>query len=260
MYARIIVIFAVIALIAFILAVVGLATSGDDDDGNSDVSDSIDGPLVSCTALDELDSYRYTVSVHIADAATPTEAPEESVTPAPLDALSEALANLLSDFGLDGAYVRPDRSQAVLSFGEDEIELRQIGDQSWVRVGDEWSEEDASTDELLTPVLVCNDVIQAVSPSLKLADPADEDIEDVGTNHYVLDPEKTQNLPPLLGQELEGAYAIDLWVAKDTRYPARLLIESDDPNSEEPAFDLAMDVFDAGDNSVSVDVPETDSP
>ncbi|HUF54114.1 MAG TPA: hypothetical protein VMR52_10130 [Dehalococcoidia bacterium] len=260
MYARIIALFVIVAAIALVLAVIGLAVSGgDDDDGSNRDDNSVDGELASCSALSELESYRYAISVHIAGVGeSPSEPQEGELTTAPLSALGEALAQLLSDFSLEGAYVNPDRSLALLTFGEEEIELRQFGDESWVRVGDEWEQGDASADELLMPVLVCNEVVQAVSPSLVEAEPTDVTANGIDATHYVLDPEKTQNLPPVLGQELTDPYTVDLWVAEDGRYPARLHIESDDPDGEEPAFRLAMEVMDVGDEEIRVETPETD--
>jgi hypothetical protein len=255
MFIRIILALAVIPMIAFIVAIVAIAASGDDDDGETATPTGIIGEIASCAALDELESYRYTVTVHIENGSTPTNAPEDEETSAPLDALGEALAQLLSDFSLNGSYVKPDRSQGVLTFGEDEIELRRVGDESWVRVGGEWSVEEASADDLLTPMLVCNEVIQAVSPSLTTDEPPpDGNIED--TDYYRLDPERSQNLPAVLGQELEGAFSIGLWIDQGERYPAKLRIESRDPDSDEPAFLLSMDVFDVGDDEIGVQAPQ----
>lgn len=251
MYTRVFVGLLALALLAFAGALVAIAaTGGDDEDGGSAAADvtAVDGEVASCSALRDLQSYRYEIAVSMDDTApSPTKDPDDPARATSLYALGEALADILSDFTLTGAYENPDRSQATLSFGDDEIELRRIGDESWLRVGDQWEPDEATAEDLLTPVLVCNEVIQAVSPSL---------VETTEPGRYILDDTKTKNLPPLLGQELRGGYTIDLWVDADEHYPTRLLIESDDPDSDDPAFFLKMDLHDVNAESVEIDRPE----
>jgi len=184
----------------------------------------------------------------------PATEPVASASPQPLTAFAAALADLFADFSLDGAYVAPDRSQAVLKFQAEELELRVIGGRSWVRTGDEWQEDETSADEVLTPVVVCNEVIQAVRPSLRAGEPARASVNGVTTRHYELDPAKTQNLPPLLGQELAGSYTVDVWVAEDGHWPARFQVVSAEPGKED-TFRLAMDVRDVNDTGIRVEAP-----
>src|SRR3990172_11082516 len=114
-------------------------TSGDSNpadrgDGNNGGT-SVDA---SCDAIKEIDSYRYTIALKLQSPAFEEQA---QATPDPLSVFTEALTDLFRDMELEGAYVAPDRSQAVLRFPGQELELRTIGDRSWVRVGGTWQDQ-----------------------------------------------------------------------------------------------------------------------
>src|SRR3989304_151706 len=81
----------------------------------------------SCDEIPDLQSYRYSVALSL-NSASPTPPPpaDSQAAPAPLSAFADALTALFSDFTLEGAYVAPDRSQAILRFRNEELELRTI--------------------------------------------------------------------------------------------------------------------------------------
>jgi len=184
---------------------------------------------VSCKALGDLESYRYTVSVETHPAAKLNPTTEGSLDPssstaAPPDELSEALSRLLSDFSIRGAHVSPDRFQAILELQDQELELRTIGGQSWLRVGETWQEEDAPERHLLTPLVVCEEIAKAIPASLLEGEPEKSALGSIPATRYHLAQSGAESLAPLLGV-VDGLYAIDLWLADDGNWPAQLLIQ-----------------------------------
>ncbi|MEX1194173.1 MAG: hypothetical protein WD904_01125 [Dehalococcoidia bacterium] len=254
--------FAAIPFLLLSAALLTAACAGDDADDTAGQT----GAPISCRALEELDSYRYNVAVQMgapgptpsrtaAAETTESAAPIDSGTPAPLTAFADALAQLFTDFSLQGAYQAPDRSQAILNFRGDDLELRVIGDDAWVRVGDAWQTDEAREDEVLTPVVVCEQVVQAVRPSLRLADPEEVRLNGVTTRHYDLDPAKAEEVPPVLGQELAGTYTVDAWIATDGHWPVQFVIQSQDPAIDAAAFRLSMTVRDVNDPGIRIVAP-----
>jgi hypothetical protein len=190
------------------------------------------------------------------DQPSPTPAADTSApagTPAPLAAFAEALAQLFSDFSLEGAYVAPDRTQAVLNFQDDELELRIIGDEAWVRTGDTWQPDETSAEDVLTPLVLCNEVISEIRASLRPVESDAVDVNGLQAHHYELDPEATQDLPSLLGQDISGGYTVELWLAEEGGWPAQFIVESS--NGGAPAFRLVMSVYDVGDEEIEIVEP-----
>ena len=158
----------------------------------------------------------------------------------------------------------PDRSQAILRFQEEELELRAIGDRSWVRVGTTWQAEQADTAGLpagqaglLTPEIICRDIVLEIAPSLGEAESRQETVNGIQTDHYSLDERTLSELPEALGEQLPDSYAVDLWLAQPAHWPAQLRIESSDVNEKgEPlGFSLSMDIRDVNDQGIRIEPP-----
>ena len=268
---------AALAAAGALTAALILTACGDDgeeaDSGQPSVSNA-------CEALAELHSYRYTltVSAELGDAEPepgkaeaevtlnntveiPDDPDASTLTPTPtpdaLADLSDALATLFSDFTLEGAFVEPDRSQAVLQFQDTELELRTIGAESWIRIDDRWQEGEPSTaipSDLLSPNVVCDDILTVVSSALESATPTADAAAGVDADRYRLDLAEASDLSPLLG-EVSGDYRIDLWLARDGGWPARLLIQSRDAKGKGNAFQLSMELTDVGSDEIEIEEP-----
>src|SRR6266571_1875454 len=106
------------------------ACGGSGDNASGARGNSVNA---SCSSIDKLDSYRYSINVNLQSPAFSTS---PSASPgAPLSAFARTLNALLSDFQVHGAHVAPDRTQTILQFQQDELELRAIGDKQWERFG-----------------------------------------------------------------------------------------------------------------------------
>ncbi len=240
-------------LCAFLLAACG----GGDERSNGAANGG--GVAASCGAIADIQSYRYTVTLKLQSPAPVTTAPAAgSATPgAPLSAFADALTKLFSDFTLEGAYIAPDRTQAILRFQDEDLELRAVGDKSWLRVGATWQEEKQTEEGVLTPALVCNDIVTEIASSLNSSQAKPETVNGIQTEHYRLDQTTLKQLPQALGAQLPDKYAVDLWLARDGRWPAQVHIESSDVNEKgQPiGFLLDMNIRDVNDQGIRIEPP-----
>ncbi len=221
---------------------------------------SKDGLAAACDSIADIESYRYTIALKL-------QSPAFQTTPIasqdPLGDFAEALTALFADMELEGAHVAPDRTQVVLRFQDEELELRSIGDKSWVRVGTNWQEQEAPPEPsaLLTPQTVCKDTVQDLAASLSGLKPAREKVNGVDSDHYHLDEADLGRLSELLGtsaeDELPQRFQVDLWLARDGRWPVRLRIAATESGGEgQPAgLELFMEFQDINDPSIEIDPP-----
>jgi hypothetical protein len=219
-----------------------------------------DEAAASCDSISDIKSYRYTVNLKLRSPAFATTGP--AATPAPLTAFGDALQALFSDLKLDGAYKAPDRTQALLKFQGGELELREIGDSSWIRIGANWREQDpAEGANTLTPDVLCRDILGEISPSLSKADPSRETVNGIDSDYYQLDEADLKQLPDLLGTGSEASlpdkYAVGVWVARDGRFPMRLNVAAEDvDNQGRPVgLTLFMEFRDVNDSGITVEPP-----
>jgi hypothetical protein len=235
----------------------GGSNSTNSGDGNNSGRASVDA---SCDAIKEIQSYRYTISLKL---QSPAFEQRDKATPDPLSEFTEALTDLFRDMELDGAYVGPDRSQAVLRFPGQELELRTIGDKSWVRFGATWQVQESppGEDAILTPAAVCADLVADLAPSLAAASGEEEAVNGIETVHYRLDRADLKGLPALLGQSgedgLPSEFGVDVWLERDDGWPVRLEIAAEDPddNGEPISLELSMEFSEINDPTIEINPP-----
>lgn len=239
------------ALLALVLAACG--GSG----GNSLLDRGTASP--SCSAISQIKSYRYQVRLKL---QTPTFEPSVETSPAPpLSAFAQAIVNVFADMQLDGAYVAPDRSQVIMTVGDQKLELRSVGSRTWVNANDVWQEQETPADlGLLTPAVICEDIVAELAPSLKDVAPQEEEISGIRTDHYRLEKADIKGLPDLLGGvagQLPQRFGVDVWLTRDGSWPARLRIAAADVDERgrPMAIDLFMEFRDVNDPGISVEPP-----
>jgi hypothetical protein len=224
------------------------ACAGDNASDNAGGGSTIDQSVVetSCEAIQGIESYRYFISLKL-DAPV-AEAPVATTTPNPLAAIADVLSDLFRDMQLDGAYAAPDRSQVLLRAGSaEELEVRTIGDQSWIRVGATWQEQAAppGEDVLLTPAAVCRDLVEQLGPSLGSGAGEAVTVEGIETVHYRLDRADLIGLPHLLGRSgqegLPSEFGVDVWLEREEGWPVRLEIASS--NTDEEGRPVSLEMF-----------------
>jgi len=214
----------------------------------------------SCDAIKEIKSYRYTISLKL---KSPTLEQQSTATPDPLGQFSQALTELFSDMELDGAYVAPERSQAVLRFPGQELELRTVGEKSWVRFGATWQDQESppGEDAILTPAAVCADLVKDLAPSLAAGSGQEETVNGIQTVHYRLDKADLKGLPALLGRSgeegLPSEFGVDVWLERNEGWPVRLEIAAVDTGagSEPTSLELSMQFSGINDPSIEINPP-----
>lgn len=243
---------------ACLLTLVLASACAGDGDGPSPVA----GVSASCDGIEKLDSYRYSIVVKLqapAFQSTPGASPE-----APLGEFAEELTALLSDFEISGAHVAPDRTQAILQFKGDEVELRGIGDRRWERFGLTWEEQEATSPDIgfLTPVVVCSDIVLEIAGGLDASGGEAEVVNGIETERYSLDRADLSRLPELLGTatytELPDEFQVDVWLASAGEWPVKLVISAEDTDEDgNPlSMKLHMEIRDVNDTGISIEAPE----
>ena len=223
------------------------------------------GVLASCRGISEIQSYRYTISLELQSPAF--QRPNEGIASDPLGTFAEALTALFADMRFEGAYVAPDRSQATLRFQDEEVEMRTIGDRSWVQVGSTWQEQRSSPEggTLLTPQTVCEEILEELAPSLRGVKSQPETVNGVETEHYRLDEADLRKLPDILGIKADSTlpehFLVELWLARNGRWPMRLQITASDTSEEgQPAkMKLFMEFRDINDQTIRIEPPPASS-
>jgi hypothetical protein len=219
----------------------------------------------SCDSIAEIQSYRYTINLKLDSPAF--EAAASTATPAPpVSAFADALEALFSDLKLDGAFLAPDRTQAVLRFKGGELELREVGGRSWMRVQGVWQELTASDeDTILTPEVVCRDIVDEIAPTLDDVEPERATVSNIETDLYQLDKADITRLPELLGAGTEldvpEKFQVDLWLAREGRFPVRLNIGAEDTDEQGHPIGLSlfMEFRDLNDPGISIEPPAVSS-
>ncbi len=251
---------AALVLATLMAAACGGGGSGGGDRGRPPGADGASKVQASCDAIADIKSYRYSISLKL---QSPALGEAGKGTPAdPLGAFAQALTALFSDMEMEGAYVAPDRSLAILRFQDEEMELRSIGDKSWVRIGTTWQEQaSAKPGTLLTPRTICEDIVKDLAPSLKGLGSRRERVNGIETDHYRLDEADLKRLPDLLGSRPESPlpqrFAVDMWLARDGLWPVRLRIgASDTDETGQPlGLELSMEFRDINDPAIEIDPP-----
>jgi hypothetical protein len=216
----------------------------------------------SCRSIKEIGSYRYSLSLKV-DLREPAGQGVDGATPsAPLSAFADALTALFSDFTLEGAYIPPDRAQAILRFKNEEIELRAIGDITWVRVGTTWTAEETTDAQLLTPVVVCESIVSKILPALSRSSATPQTLRGVQTLHYQLQEGDIEGFAEVLGGSLPERYTVNLWLAAEGNWPVQLEIQSQAPEGDEisTSFELSMAIRDLNDTGIRIEPPVVASP
>lgn len=214
---------------------------------------------VSCDAIQNIDSYRYVFALK-QDLPVP-EQPED-VTPEPLSAIRENIIDFLSDMQGEGAFVAPDRSQILMRSQGEELEVRTIGDESWIRLGATWQEQEPPGEgDILTPASVCADQVEGLAPSLAAASGEEELVNGIETIHYRLDEEDLKELPELLGRSgeegLPSEFSVDLWLERNDGWPVRIETALSDTNEEGAIIrqELFMEFRDIDDPAIEIEPP-----
>jgi hypothetical protein len=219
-------------------------------------------------------------------AASPAATPEEEaaeVTSGPAEAFAElesyrmkmslimegTTAEAPGTLALDieGAFVAPDRSQTHVTAHLDDLKLEEesitVGEQTWVKTGDNWVEGEP---EFKLGDFSPGSLVEELGPEqLRLLKPSNETVNGVDTLRYDIDRadvETLRSLGALLGQDeglesLPEDFNLSLWLAEDGGWPVRITVSAQGvvDGSDELSIDLSMDVTDVNDPDIEIEPP-----
>jgi hypothetical protein len=215
-------------------------------------------------------------------AATPEEAAPE-VTTAPAEAFAKlksyrvnmrfALQGTAAEapealaMGIEGAFVAPDRSQIHVNAHVGEVELEEesitVGEQSWVKAGENWVE---GQPEFPLSDLSPGSLLEGLgAEQLRLLKPSKETTNGVDCLRYSInqaDVETLRGLGALLGQDgglenLPEEFNVGLWLAEDGGWPVRVTMTARGvmDGGEEMSLNFSLDVTDANDPDIRIEPP-----
>jgi hypothetical protein len=229
---------------------------------------ALDADDISCDSFEGVESYRFSLALKLdAPSFDEGDSPLDDAGPLldPLSAFADALTSLFSDMQLQGAYSAPDRTQLILDFEGEELEWRSIGDRTWVRLGDDWEEQSGAGDNaLLTPEVVCHDIVLDIASSLSDSGVETETVNGIDTFHYSVDVAELEELPPLLlgpdAGDLPDDLTFDVWLAKEGLWPVQLSFAASDTDAtgQSVALSLDMAVRDVNDPGILIEPPTGD--
>ena len=226
------------------------------------------GLVPSCGDIESISSFRYAIRLKLDIPGLPTPPGDADrgppqATEEPFGALAAVLLGLFSDLQIDGAYVAPDRSRAILHISGQEVEVRSIGDRSWVRFGDVWQEETASTEvAFLSPQAICHELVPDLGGSLADVPWSPETINGIVARYYHLDKANLPQLTGLLGvgegDGLPEEFRVDVWLAEEGGWPVRLQMEARgrDETGMPVGLELFLELRDIGNPDIKIEPPE----
>ncbi len=214
---------------------------------------------VSCDAIADIESYRYVFELK--QDFPIAEQPEDG-TPETLSTIRESIVDFLSDMQGEGAFVAPDRSQILMRSQGEELEVRTIGEKSWIRIGATWQEQEPPGEgDILTPASVCTDQAEGLAPCLAAASKEEEVINGIETVHYQLDEADLRGLPECLGRSgeegLPSEFQLDIWLERNDGWPVRIETTLSDIDEEGAPIsqELFMEFSDIDDPTIEIEPP-----
>lgn len=216
---------------------------------------------VYCGAIQDITSYRYVLrlNLNLPELPPAQASPQDDV----FGAFGAMLFGLLSDIQIEGAYVAPDRSQAILRLQDQEVEVRTIGGQSWVRLGDVWQEETTPAGEvLLSPQTVCDEIVPDLGKALQPLPWTAATLNGVATRQYHLEETDLPRLAGVLGAEEEDTlpeqFVVDIWLAEEGQWPVKLhlLASGSEGEGQMASLELFLEFRDINSPDIEIEPPE----
>jgi len=171
--------------------------------------------VASCAAIQDLDAFRYTLSMRLDIPQAALGTPESG-----LAELGFQLLGLLQDMEIRGEFVAPDRHHVHLRLGQDELEQISVGDRAWQRSGDgPWEETTAPIQEQVDIVDFCQQMLAGLEEALAGATWQRGEAEGLPMRVYRLT-EADLGLQPD-----EGQATMEVWLAEDSGLPVRIAVE-----------------------------------
>jgi hypothetical protein len=212
----------------------------------------------SCGVTEEITSYRYTLRFQIDGPSLSLNG--DAGEAAALEQFAQTLVGLLSDMQIEGAFVAPDRSQAILRFQGQEVELRTIGDKSWKRLGNVWQEEaDVPVNVTISPTTICSEILPDLEQSLSGSTATPETVNGVATLRYQVDGADLTRIERLFGEKTDKSslpkrFTGDIWLAEESGWPVKLRLSAMGNDEDGESGTLNLDIEFRSINSADIEI------
>ena len=223
---------------------------------------------VACRALEDITRFRFTMSIKLQIPDIESQLPDsgsEGGGSGTLDQFTQGLIALLSDLKIDGAYIKPDRSQISMKIAGEDLSVITIGDREWTKIGNlPWTESPTPPESstAFAPSDLCD--LTASELSLEGLDWTAETVNGIQTRYYHVDNASLSALAQLFGseedlQDLPESFTMDVWLAEDGQWPVRMSIEASDKDEQgrDIYIAMSMELTDVNSPDVTIEPPTT---
>ena len=204
------------------------------------------GLAISCDTVQDLKSFRYTVSMRLDFPGSALPTPESGI-----EALGVLLLGALQDTEIQGEFAAPDNHRMTVRIGDSRMEYVKVGDREWQRTdGGSW-EEGPATLPLLDVQDMCNEFVEGLEDVL--ADlPWERGKQDgLSVRRYRLTEEAIE--AQMEDAEVKG----EIWVAEETGLPIFLSFDARGRTEEgEPvAMEITLRIKDINSKDIKINPP-----
>jgi hypothetical protein len=250
-----------LVIAGLLIALAAACGGGGEEESPTPSPTGEDGAVAPCQALQNLETYRYTVNFEL-ESTEPPETPPAVPPTATGTVAPESPAPRRFTYDIDASFVAPDRTEAVITAGlQAPFTMIAIGDEAWAQVGTNWRAAPGETGIPYKP----SDICQAVLPDLDLSqvEPREEKVNDVDSLFYTFSqaslPESMANIfgPGSDMDTLIKTLDVELWLAEKDEWPVRLDISGSGVYADgaELLLHLSMDISDANSDDIRVEPP-----
>jgi hypothetical protein len=234
-------------LLSFAVACGGAATGSIGAGQTLDLTDTAD-------KLTALQSFRFDFQMQMDFPDIPATGSEEDAFGA---AFASAFLSILSDIKAEGAFVSPDKVDAKMSFGGEEVSFIQIGNRSWTKSGSTWKEEPVTGPLGLDLGLGSpTDFLTEFLPGevLRGAKTSKERMNGVDTTRYSFDKAALEKLVAESGEDVADFQKVskaklDVWLSAEN-IPMKVLMDiaGEDKDGQDMGMRLEMNIRDLNGN------------
>ncbi len=238
--------------VGVLLALLTAACGGDGEGAPSQSSGAASGSqkdkglVISCDALQDLKSFRYTLSMRFDLPSSTLPTPESGI-----EALGMLLLGALQDTEIQGEFAAPDNQRVAIRMGDSRVEYIKVGDREWQRTeGGSW-EEGPATIPLLDVQDMCDEFVEGLEAVL--AELSWERVKQDGLSvrRYRLTEEAIE--AQMEDAEVKG----EIWVAEETGLPIFFSFDARGRTEEgEPvAMEITLRIKDINSKDIKINPP-----
>jgi hypothetical protein len=135
------------------------------------------------------------------------------------------------------------------------MEYIEVGDKSWVKIGDTWTANDGDSSSSLADSFAPEKMFGSVlsgSAASGYHSTGDEQKNGVSAVHYQADASAIAEYAGLFGVKGNASWSSDVWIAKDGGYPVSMSVIA---TGGTETFEMTFDISNINDPSIKIETP-----